>query len=68
MRLRTKVYRSMNSCVTFVHLGLYMLVCAIFESHHKFVLVVVIREFFRCLVDASYGDGMSLSQVILSSK
>ena len=28
MRLRTKVYRSMNSCTTFVHLGPYMLVCA----------------------------------------
>jgi len=28
MRLRTKVHRSMNSCITFVHLGPYMLVCA----------------------------------------
>jgi len=28
MRLRTKVYRSTNSCTTFVHLGPYMLVCA----------------------------------------
>jgi hypothetical protein len=28
MRLGTKVYRSMNSCTTFVHLDPYMLVCA----------------------------------------
>ena len=28
MRLRTKVYPSMNSCTTFVHVGPYMLVCA----------------------------------------
>jgi len=28
VRLRTKVYHSMNSCTTFVHLGPYMLVCA----------------------------------------
>ena len=28
MRIRTKVYRSMNSCITFVHLGPYLLVCA----------------------------------------
>ena len=45
-----------------------MHVYAIFESHHKFVLVVSIREFFRYLVDTSCDDGMSLSHVILSSK
>jgi hypothetical protein len=30
-----------------------------FESHHEFILVVIIREFFRYLVGISCGDGMS---------
>ena len=30
-----------------------------FESHHKFVLMVTIRELFRYLVDTSCGDGVS---------
>ena len=66
VRLRTKVYRSMNTCITFVHLGPYMLVCACVYnilSHHDFVLVVTIRELFRYLVNISYGYGMSQSHV-----
>ena len=39
-----------------------------FEPHHKFVLVVTIREFFRYLVDTSCGDNVSLSHIKVSSK
>ena len=63
VRLRTKEYRSMNSCITFcASWPLHASVCMCmqyFESHHEFILVVTIREFFRYLVDISCGDGMS---------
>ena len=62
MRLRTKVYSSMNSCIAFVYLGPYMLVCACVCNILSRTMSLFLWRWLknsRYLFDIFCGDGVS---------